>query len=55
MRNLYKHRVKDNIKPITNNIETDWENIKEAVLKAAEESVGYKSRKNKKKMAQNLE
>jgi hypothetical protein len=45
IRNLYKNRVKNKIKPVTNNTETYWENIKETVLKAAEESIGYKSRK----------
>jgi uncharacterized NAD(P)/FAD-binding protein YdhS len=43
IRYLYGRRLKEKLKPITQDVEDDWQNIKEAVLTAAKESLGYKS------------
>jgi hypothetical protein len=48
IRILYRNRVKGKLTPLTGEIDPDWLKIKEAVTKAAEESVGYKKRKNRK-------
>jgi hypothetical protein len=40
--------MKSKVKAITNSTEEDWSNIKDEVLEAAEESLGYKCMKNKK-------
>ena len=46
IRTLYRNRMKEKLTPLTGEIDTDWLKIKEAITKAAEESVGYKKRKN---------
>jgi hypothetical protein len=48
IRTLYRNRMKGKLTPLTGEIDTDWLKIKEAITKAAEESVGYKNRKNRK-------
>jgi hypothetical protein len=48
VRTLYRNRLKGKLTPLTGEIETDWLKIKEAITKAAEESVGYKKWKNRK-------
>jgi len=48
IRILYRNRLKGKLTPITGEIDTDWMRIKEAITKAAEESVGYKKWKNQK-------
>jgi len=42
IRTLYRNRVKGKLAPLTGEIDTDWMKIKEAITKAAEESIGYK-------------
>jgi hypothetical protein len=46
IRTLYRNRLKEELTPLTREIDTDWLKIKAAITKAAEESVGYKKRKN---------
>ena len=48
IRTLYRNRLKGKLIPITGEIDTDWLNMKDAITKAAEESVGYKKWKNRK-------
>jgi hypothetical protein len=48
IRTLYRNRLKGKLTPLTGEIDTDWLKIKEAITKAAEESVGYKRWKNRK-------
>jgi hypothetical protein len=48
IRTLYRNRLKGKLTPLTGEIDTDWLKIKEAITKAAEESVGYKKWKNRK-------
>jgi hypothetical protein len=45
---LYRNRLKEKLTPITGNVNTDWLKIKQAIIEAAEESIGYKKRKNQK-------
>jgi hypothetical protein len=40
--------MKGKLTPLTGEIDTDWLKIKEAITKAAEESIGYKTWKNRK-------
>jgi hypothetical protein len=40
--------LKGKLTPLTGEIDTDWRKIKEAITKAAEESIGYKNWKNRK-------
>jgi hypothetical protein len=47
IRYLYGKSLKEKLKPITQDEEGDWQNIKAVVLTAAKESLGYKSIKNK--------
>jgi hypothetical protein len=42
IRTLYRNRLKGKLTPLTGEIDTDWMKIKEAITKAAEESIGYK-------------
>jgi hypothetical protein len=51
MRLLYQNRLTNKLKPTTENIEEDWINIKQAILEAAFQSLGYKQ----KKMVTNME
>ena len=46
IRTLYRNRLKGKITPLTGETDTDWLKIKEAINKAAEESIGYKKWKN---------
>jgi len=48
IRTLYRNGLKGKPTPLTGKIDTDWLKIKEAVTKAAEESMGYKKWKNRK-------
>jgi len=48
IRNLYRNRLKGKLTPLAGEIDTDWIKIKEAITKAAEESIGYKKWKNRK-------
>jgi len=48
IRTLYRNRLKGKLTPLTGEIDTDWLKIKEAITKAAEESIGYKKWKNQK-------
>jgi len=48
IRTLYRNRLKGKLTPLTGEIDTDWLKIKEAIIKAAEEIVGYKTWKNRK-------
>jgi hypothetical protein len=48
VRLLYQSRLTNKLKPTTGNIEQDWINIKQAILEAAFESIGYKPTKKKK-------
>jgi hypothetical protein len=48
IRTLYRNRLKEKLTPITGNVDTDWLKIKQAIIEAAEESMGYKKRKNRK-------
>jgi len=48
IRTLYRKRLKEKLTPLTGEIDTDWVKIKEAITKAAEESIGYKTWKNRK-------
>ena len=48
IRTLYRNRLSEKLTPLTGEIDTDWLKIKEAVTKAAEESIGYKKLKNRK-------
>jgi hypothetical protein len=48
IRTLYRNRLKGTPTPLTGETETDWLEIKKAITKAAEESVGYKKWKNRK-------
>jgi len=43
-----RNRLKGKLTPLTGEIDTDWLKIKEAITKAAEESIGYKKWKNRK-------
>ena len=47
IRTLYRNRLKGKLAPLTGEIDID-QKIKEAITKAAEESVGYKKWKNQK-------
>ena len=40
IRTLYRNRLTGKLTPLTGEIDTDWLKIKEAVTKAAEESIG---------------
>jgi len=42
IRTLYRNRLKGKLTPLTGAIDADWLKIKEAITKAAEESIGYK-------------
>jgi len=46
IRTLYRNRLKGKLTPLIGEIDTDWLKIKEAITKAAEESIGYKTWKN---------
>jgi len=46
IRNLYRNKMKGKLTPLTGEIEADWLKIKEAITKAAEESIGCKKWKN---------
>jgi len=46
IRALYRNRLKGKLTPLTGEIDADWLKIKEAITKAAEESIGYKKWKN---------
>ena len=48
IRTLYRNRLTGKLTPLTGEIDTDWLKIKEAVTRAAEESIGYKKWKNRK-------
>jgi hypothetical protein len=48
IRTLYRNRLKGKLTPLTGDVDTDWLKIKEAITRAAEESVGYKKWKNHK-------
>jgi len=48
IRTLYGNRLKGKLTPLTGEIDSDWLKIKEAIGKAAEESIGYKKWKNRK-------
>jgi len=48
IRTLCRNRLKGKFTPLTGEIDTDWLKIKEAISKAAEESIGYKKWKNRK-------
>jgi len=48
IRTLYRNRLKGKLTPLTGEIDTDWLKIKEAVTKAAEESIRCKKWKNRK-------
>jgi len=48
IRTLYRNRLKGKLTPLTGEIDTDWLKIKEAITKAAEESIGYKKWNNRK-------
>jgi uncharacterized protein YrzB (UPF0473 family) len=39
VRYLYGKRLKEKLKPITQNVEDDWQNIKEAVFTAAKKTL----------------
>jgi len=47
IRTLYRNRLKGKLIPLTGEIDVDWLKIKEAITKAAEESIGYKKWKNR--------
>jgi primase-polymerase (primpol)-like protein len=47
IRTLYRNRLKEKLTPITGNVDTDWLKIKQAIIEAAEESIGYKKWKNR--------
>jgi len=40
IRTLYRNRLKGKLTPLTGEIDTDWLKIKEAIIEAAEESIG---------------
>jgi len=42
IRTLYRNRLKGKLTLLIGEIDTDWMKIKEAITKAAEESIGYK-------------
>ena len=46
IRTLHRNRLKRKLTPLTGEIDADWLKIKEAITKAAEESIGYKKQKN---------
>jgi len=46
IRTLFRNRLKGKLTPLTGNIGAGWLKIKEAITKAAEESIGYKKWKN---------
>ena len=48
IKTLHRNRLKGKLTPLTGEIDTDWMKIKEAITKAAEESIGYKNWKNRK-------
>ena len=43
---LYRNRLKGKLTLLTGEIDTDWLKIREAITKAAEESIGHKKWKN---------
>jgi hypothetical protein len=45
---LYRNRLKGKLTPLTGEMDADWLKTKEAITKAAEESIGYKKWKNRK-------
>jgi hypothetical protein len=45
---LYRNRLKEKHTPITGDIDTDGLKAKRAITEAAEESIRYKKRKNRK-------
>ena len=47
---LYRNRLKEKLSLLTGEIDADWLKIKEAITKAAEESIGYKKWKNQKQL-----
>jgi hypothetical protein len=47
IRTLYRKRLKGKLTPLTGEKDTDWRKIKEAIIKAAEDSIGYKKLKNR--------
>lgn len=47
---LYQTRLKNKLKPSTGDIEEDWLHLKQAIMEAAFESLGYKQIKNKKRL-----
>ena len=48
IKTLYRNRLKEKLTPLRGEIDTDWLKIKEAITKAPEESIGYKTWKNRK-------
>ena len=48
IRTLYRNRLNGKLTPLTGEIDADWLKIKEAITKAAEESIRYKKWKNRK-------
>jgi len=50
IRTLYGDRLKGKLTLLTGEINADWLKIKEAITKAAEESIGYKKWKNQKQL-----
>jgi len=48
IRTLYRKRLKGKLTPLTGEIDTDWLKIKQAITKAAEDSIGYNKWKNRK-------
>jgi hypothetical protein len=47
VRTSYQNGLCDKIRPLSNGIEDDWKNIKDAISQAVCESLGYKSKKKK--------
>jgi hypothetical protein len=47
IRTLYRNRLKGKLTRLTGKIDADWFKIKEAITKAAEESIVYKKWKNR--------
>ena len=45
---VHRNRLKGKLTPLIGEIDTDWLTIKEAITKAEEESIGYKTWKNRK-------
>jgi len=48
IRTLYRNRLKGKLTPLTGQIDEDWLEIKGAITKAAEKSLGYKKWENRK-------